>query len=178
MMQNNNVSQNSVNTNISNSMGGLEIDTEQAETRGGNRVRSMEDLYQRVFDGYGSNENFEEVNQYISTGFCDSKEIGFIRLLNSLIRNLEFLEDIGDDVDLSSLKTQMRQRMAFITHSSKSYDGFAVKSIQTQRQISSQSLIQQDQKEEEGILDKLKGLSSKVPKTNKRFLPKQRNLDW
>jgi len=138
-------------------------------------VENLPDLYSRILTSYGAGEQFKEINQHTATGYCDDEEIAFIRLLNSLIRTVEFIEDISDRKgQMDNIKKELRQRMGFITHSSKSYDGFGVKSVQTQRQIETQSLIQK-QEEEKGMLDKLKGIQKKVPKSNKRFLPERRN---
>lgn len=125
------------------------------------KAQNSQELFDKIIfipaSPNGVEENFEEQNKAVPTGFCRENEIDCMREYQSTISLMGFVEEQLD------LKGQLRpavklvhRKMNFIPHSSKSRNGFAFRTLKTDRIIQDENINQQFGEEEEpGMMTKL-----------------------
>lgn len=135
-------------------------------------------------------DNSDEINTVIPTGFCSREEVDLMREQQRLLGTIRYIEErvnkeLPDDteLDLSGVKQDVIQSMNFVAHSSKSLEGSAVKAAKTQRFIQREDLFQrqEDATKDESVLDKISDMAAGRGGENKPILPdpeEQRGDQW
>ncbi|MDY6774391.1 MAG: hypothetical protein SVS85_04275 [Candidatus Nanohaloarchaea archaeon] len=138
-----------------------------------------------------ADDNTDEINTVIPTGFCSEEEVELMREQQRLLGTVRYIEERvnkeladGEGIKLKDVKNDIIQSMNFIAHSSKSLGGSAFKATKTQRVLQREDLFQrqEDDTSEESVFSKIKEMAKgRGNQENKPILPEpeeQRGDQW
>ncbi len=123
-----------------------------------------DELKEKAIFGDETSAVSPEINPATATGFLNDKEMGLLRIYASQLNFIRNVENIVG-IDLTERKEELEKQMNFLTHSSGSKSGSAVKAAISQIMIQDQNVYQaysEDQNQKEGFISKIRNFGKKA----------------
>lgn len=122
-----------------------------------------DELKEKAIFGDETSAISDEINPATATGFLSDKEMGLLRLLSNQINFIRNVENVIG-LNLTERKQEIQKQMNFLTHSSGSKNGAAVKAAISQIIIQDQNVYQaySENERNNSFIDKIKNFGKKA----------------
>lgn len=145
-----------------------------------------DELKEKAIFGDETSAIADEINPATATGFLSDEEMGLLRVLSSQINFIRNVENVIG-LDLTQRKKELQKQMNFLTHSSGSKNGAAVKAAISQIVIQDQNVYQAYSENEKNgsLIDKIKNFGKRASSggatqfgSNIQYRSNDRNRIW